>query len=74
MSQGTISNIIQVAKTKAEPAIKLIKDYFSKSSVVGFDESGCYCNGRLGLHKPLIIHWSFVLLPELKKFLKTNLE
>ncbi len=47
MSQGTISNIIQVAKTKAEPAIKLIKDYISKSSVVGFDESGCYCNGRL---------------------------
>ncbi len=47
MSQGTISNIIQVAKTKAEPAIKLIKDYIRGSSVVGFDESGCYCNGRL---------------------------
>ena len=47
MSQGSISNIIQQAKTKAEPAIKLIKDYISKSSVVGFDESGCYCNGRL---------------------------
>ena len=43
----TKSNIIQVTKTKAEPAIKLIKDYISKSSVVGFDESGCYCNGRL---------------------------
>lgn len=47
MSQGTISNIIQSAKTKAEPAIKLIKDYIRGSSVVGFDESGCYCNGRL---------------------------
>lgn len=47
MSQGTISNIIQQAKTKAEPAIKLIKEYISKSSVVGFDESGCYCKGRL---------------------------
>ena len=47
MSQGTISNIIQVAKTKAEPAMKLIKDYIRGSSVVGFDESGCYCNGRL---------------------------
>ena len=47
MSQGTISNIIQLARKKAEPAIKLIKDYISKSSVVGFDESGCYCNGRL---------------------------
>jgi regulator of replication initiation timing/transposase len=47
MSQGTISNIIQMARTKAEPAIKLIKDYIRGSSVVGFDESGCYCNGRL---------------------------
>ena len=47
MSQGTISNIIQSTNTKAKPAIKLIKDFISKSSVVGFDESGCYCNGRL---------------------------
>ena len=47
MSQGTISNIIQLARKKAEPAIKLIKDYIRGSSVVGFDESGCYCNGRL---------------------------
>ncbi len=47
MSQGTISNIIQSTTKKAEPAIRLIKEYISKSSVVGFDESGCYCNGRL---------------------------
>ncbi len=47
MSQGTISNIIQAAKKKAEPIIAMIKDFISKSSVVGFDESGCYCNKRL---------------------------
>ena len=47
MSQGTISNIIQAAKKKAEPVIAMIKDFISQSSIVGFDESGCYCNGRL---------------------------
>jgi transposase len=47
MSQGTISNIIQAARKKAEPSIAMIKDFISKSPVVGFDESGCYCNGRL---------------------------
>lgn len=47
MSQGTISNIIQSARKKAVPAIELIKDHIRQSSVVGFDESGCYCNGRL---------------------------
>jgi len=47
MSQGTICNIIQAAKKKAEPVITLIKDFISKSPVVGFDESGCYCNSRL---------------------------
>lgn len=47
MSQGTISNIIQEAKKKAEPAIALIKEHISNSPVVGFDESGCYCENRL---------------------------
>ena len=47
MSQGTISNIIQSAKQKSEPAIAMIKDFISRSPVVGFDESGCYCNDRL---------------------------
>jgi transposase/regulator of replication initiation timing len=47
MSQGTISNIIRQTKKKAEPAIALIKEYISGSPVVGFDESGCYCNKRL---------------------------
>lgn len=47
MSQGTISNIIQQAGKKAEPAIALIKEHIKNSPVVGFDESGCYCNKRL---------------------------
>lgn len=47
MSQGTIRNIIQKAEKKAQPAIALIKEYISLSPVVGFDESGCYCNTRL---------------------------
>ncbi|MEG1902746.1 MAG: IS66 family transposase, partial [Clostridium sp.] len=47
MSQGTIKNIIARAKEKAEPALELIKERIIKSQVVGFDESGCYCNGRL---------------------------
>lgn len=46
MSQGTISNLIQATNAKSEPAIRLIKELVSKSSVVGFDESGCYCKGR----------------------------
>lgn len=36
-----------MAKKKAEPAIAYIKERISKSSIVGFDESGCYCNKRL---------------------------
>lgn len=47
MSQGTISNIIQSTRKKAVPAIELIKDHICQSSVVGFDDSGCYCYGRL---------------------------
>lgn len=47
MSQGTISNIIQSTRKKVGPAIKLIKDYICKSTIVDFDKSGCYCNGRL---------------------------
>lgn len=47
MSQGTIRNIIQKAEKKAQPAIAFIKEYISHSPVVGFNESGCYCNKRL---------------------------
>lgn len=47
MSQGTIRNILQEANRKARPAIELIKKAIMSSPVVGFDESGCYCSGRL---------------------------
>lgn len=47
MSQGTIANIIQATRKKSEPIIALIKDHIANSPVVGFDESGCYCNKRL---------------------------
>lgn len=47
MSQGTISNIIQSTRKKSEPAIAMIKDFISRSPVVGFDGSDCYCDGRL---------------------------
>lgn len=47
MSRGTISNMIQEARKKSEPATALIKAHIMSSSVVGFDESGCYCNSRL---------------------------
>ena len=40
-------NWISQAKKSAAPAIGRIKQYIMKSSVVGFDESGCYCNKRL---------------------------
>lgn len=47
MSQGTIYNLIQETNQKTAPALELIKQHIFKSKVVGFDESGCYCNGRL---------------------------
>lgn len=75
MGQGTISNIIQSTRKKAVPAIELIKDHICQSSVVGFDESGCYCNGAwigLGLHRLLITHSFFGLPPGLGKFLKIS--
>lgn len=47
ISQGSMVNWVRAAKKSAEPAIEKIKGYIMKSSVVGFDESGCYCNKRL---------------------------
>ena len=47
ISQGSMVNWISQAKKSAAPAIGRIKQYIMKSSVVGFDESGCYCNKRL---------------------------
>lgn len=47
ISQGSIDNWIRKAKANAAPAIKAIEEYLKNSPVVGFDESGCYCNKRL---------------------------
>ncbi len=47
ISQGSMVNGINEARRSAEPAIEKIKEYIMQSPVVGFDESGCYCNKRL---------------------------
>lgn len=47
MSQGTIQNIIDASKDKAEPLYAMIRNEVAKRQVVGFDESGCYCHSRL---------------------------
>lgn len=47
ISQGSMVNWINEAKRAAAPAIEKIKEYIMQSAVVGFDETGCYCNKRL---------------------------
>lgn len=47
ISQGSFVNWVNKAKKKAEPAIEKIKQFIMKSHVVGFDESGLYCNKKL---------------------------
>lgn len=47
ISQGSMVNWVNEAKKAAEPAIEKIKEYIMQSAVVGFDESGCYCNKKL---------------------------
>lgn len=47
ISQGSMVNWVNEAKKAAEPAIEEIKEYIMQSAVVGFDESGCYCNKKL---------------------------
>lgn len=47
ISPGSMINWIKEAKMAAAPAIEKIKEYIMQSAVVGFDESGCYCNRRL---------------------------
>ena len=44
ISQGSMVNWVNEAKKNAAPAIGEIKKYIKRSSVVVFDESGCYCN------------------------------
>ena len=47
ISQGSFVNWVNEAKKNAAPAIEKIKECIMKSAVVGFDESGLYCNKRL---------------------------
>lgn len=47
ISQGSMVNWVNEAKKAAAPAIEKIKEYIMQSAVVGFDETGCYCNNRL---------------------------
>ena len=46
-SEGSLVNWVNEAKRNAQPIVDKIKEYILTSSVVGFDESGCYCNKRL---------------------------
>ncbi|MEY8554987.1 IS66 family transposase [Bacteroides uniformis] len=47
ISQGSMVNWVNEARKASAPAIDKIKEYIMQSSIVGFDESGCYCNKRL---------------------------
>jgi len=47
ISQGSFVNWVNEAKKNAVPAIEKIKECIMKSVVVGFDESGLYCNKKL---------------------------
>jgi len=47
VSQGSFVNWVGEAKKNAAPAIEKIKECIMKSAVVGFDESGLYCNKKL---------------------------
>ena len=46
-SEGSLVNWVNEAKRKARPVIDKIREYIMSSSVVGFDERGCYCSKRL---------------------------
>ena len=52
ISQGTLVNIVREILEKSKPAIALIERLLKESRVVGFDESGCYCDGEL--------NWSWI--------------
>lgn len=53
ISQGTLANIVREMLNKSKPAIELIERLIKESAVVGFDESGCYVNGKL--------NWSWIV-------------
>lgn len=46
-SEGSLVNWVNEAKRNAQPVIDKIKEYIMSSAVIGFDESGLYCNKRL---------------------------
>lgn len=52
ISQGTLANIVREMLDKSKPAISLLERMIKESSVVGFDESGCYVKGKL--------NWSWI--------------
>ena len=52
ISQGTLANIVREMLDKSRPAIEVIERLIRESAVVGFDESGCYVNGKL--------NWSWI--------------
>jgi len=47
ISQGTIDNILKASNEKAKPLIMMLIGELKKQRVVGFDETGCYCEGDL---------------------------
>ena len=47
ISDGTISNILNRMRKKAEPAYEVIHQMIENSAVVGADETGCKVNGEL---------------------------
>jgi transposase len=47
ISQGSFVNWVGEARKNTAPAIEKIKECIMKSAVVGFDESGLYCNRKL---------------------------
>ena len=47
ISQGSFVNWVNAAKKSAEPAIERIRELIMQSAIVGFDETGMYCNKRL---------------------------
>lgn len=46
-SEGSLVSWVNQAKRNAQPVIARIKEHIMSSAVVGFDESGLYCNKRL---------------------------
>jgi transposase len=46
-SEGSLVSWVNQAKRNAQPVIDRIREHIMSSAVVGFDESGLYCNKRL---------------------------